>query len=188
MPVKSFNKLMKTLLLNRSVYYISVYILYKQVLGFILFIMLIIPLAAQPSNDSIYTRLISSFVQTDSIIVKAVKGAPISHLLPKIPIDSSSKVLFVIGEPQITYKKISNKRYTRELSLMFQLQDSTVDRNRRQYRDTLDKASLKSILRNSSPELVGNSPTPWNKWIRPVVLISSGVGVIFALFYLRSGD
>ncbi len=140
----------------------------------------------QLSNDSIYYRLFIENIPVDSIHVRDIKGSPISSLIPSYPIDTLSPTLMVVSEPVITYQKLEAKTYQRQLEVMVQFQDSISRRELLSFMDTVDQQALRIIRKSSSSELKGDDPTILGKWLKPSVIIFSGISIIFSLFYLRS--
>lgn len=57
-----------------------------------------------------------------------------------------------------------------------------------EYNDTLSAESLQRIYKGSGREFRGDNPSAWGKWISPLILVSSGVVGISALFYVRSRE
>jgi len=145
-------------------------------------------LHAQTSNDSVYHQLFLHELPPDSLIIRDIKGNPIEALMPDYRKDSLSSTLMVISEPFVQYQKISPGLFERELTIMVQFQDSSSRRKQLSHTDTLSQKEIKNVLKQSSAELRGDNPTLWGKWIKPATLIVSGIGVIFALFYIRSSD
>ncbi len=145
-------------------------------------------LHAQTSNDSVYHQLFLRELPPDSLSIRDIKGNPIEMLMPDYHKDSLSSTLMVINEPFIQYQKIFPGLFERELTIMVQFQDTSSRRKQLSYTDTLSKKEIKNVLKKSSSELRGDNPTLWGKWIKPATFIVTGIGVIFALFYIRSSD
>ena len=93
----------------------------------------------------------------------------------------------IIDDP-LTYTRLPGKHYRRELQWVLEryVQDSLLTRDSLYYADTLRGRTLQTIIRRSEDELAGEHPHPWYRIGRPAVGIALGVGVIVALFYMRS--
>ncbi len=141
---------------------------------------------SQPPNDSLYTQMLMEYANTLEFPVNSIKGLLFPRDSSLFARDSSSHVALSFAEPELSYLPISKKVFQRLLAVRVQQRDTIARQKTLQYVDTLDLIALKRVRKRSSPLLKGDNPTLWGKWVKPVLLISTGIGGIFALFFLRS--
>ena len=150
------------------------------------FLLWLSPAHSQPTNDSLYTHMLGEFANTLETPVNSIQGILFPEDSSLFSRDTSSHISLNFAEPEISYLLIAKKVYQRQMDIKVQLRDSIARQKTLQYVDTLGLLSLKQIRKRSRPALKGDNPTLWGKWIKPALLISTGIGGIFALFFLRS--
>lgn len=143
-------------------------------------------LGAQVTHDSLYVQLLREYAEQVERPVRKVSGGifPADTLL--FAYDSLSILEIKIGEALVEFTSLPEKKYIRSLSISIQQKDSILRQKNVRYVDTLHWKLLKQLRKQSSPQLRGDDPSPWGKWIGPALLISAGIGGIFAVFFLRS--
>ena len=143
-------------------------------------------LFSQSSHDSLYIHLLGEYAEGIGGPVQKVSGgiSPTDTLL--FSYDTLSDLQIKIGEPLVEFTSLPNKYYQRTLTIPIQQKDSILRQKTLRYTDTLDWKVLKEIRKQSSSPLKGDNPTAWGRWIGPALLITTGIGGIFAVFFLRS--
>ena len=143
-------------------------------------------LFSQSTHDSLYTHLLREYAEGIEGAVQKVSGGifPTDSLL--FSRDTLSKLQIKIGEPSVEYTSLSKRFYIRTLTIPIQQKDSIVRQKTLSYADTLDWKLLKEIRKSSANPLKGDNPSPWGRWIGPALLITTGIGGIFAVFFIRS--
>ena len=158
---------------------------YIWILGWI-YIISSIESFGQVSNDSVYTYLIQEYANSLSSPIQSVKGLVFPQDSSFFPLDSTSANQLSLTEPEILFLSLEKKVFQRTVSVKVQLRDSIVRQKTLRYTDTMALSMVKRIRKQSHPLVKGDNPSLWGRWIQPALLITTGVGGIFALFFLRS--
>lgn len=140
----------------------------------------------QVSNDSIYSHLIEGYANSLPSPIQTLTGLVFPQDSSFFARDSTSNSQLSLAEPEILYLPLEKKVYQRTVSVRVQLRDSIVRQKTLRYTDTIALSTVKYIRKQSHPLVKGDNPTLWGRWIQPALLITTGVGGIFALFFLRS--
>ena len=158
---------------------------YVWMLG-VTYLMNSIGLFGQVSNDSVYTHLIQEYANELSAPIQMIKGLVFPEDSSFFTLDSTSNRQVSLAEPEILFIPLEKRIFKRTVSVRVQLRDSIARQKTLRYTDTLALNVVKQIRRKSHPLVKGDNPTLWGRWIQPAILITTGVGGIFALFFLRS--
>ncbi len=145
-------------------------------------------ITAQQHNGEIFSDLLQDHLLHIDTSLKEVKGNWAVDYLPGISFDTLSGIGLQLGDPIISYKKISSKsrHYQRLLSFSSTLSTKPPETQMITFTDTLELNEIKEVIKKSPKELKGDKPTIMSKWIRPALLISLSTTVIIALFFVRS--
>lgn len=145
-------------------------------------------LKAQPGNGELYQSLWKQELDSLPHLVKAIQGPRSELFFPQYDVDSSSAWTLRLLDPFFSYKKIGKSTYLRSFSQSYQLEGKGLIGGRISARDTLSQKQVKAQLKSSKlpPELKGENPFFFSKYVAPGLWILGSFGAIFSLFYIRS--
>ncbi len=141
---------------------------------------------AQPHNGVLYQQAWQQFLSQTDTLPRSIEGFSLPDWQPNVSLDTSSAQTWRVLPPRIQYTPLDSQCYQRSFRWNLTVA-STIQRDIPwTYIDTLDRPSLKRILRQSPQALSGDDPTQSGKWGIPLAWIAGGTGISLALFFIRS--
>lgn len=155
-----------------------------------LFFFLLYPVScifSQISNETAYQQLLTNFFEKELGPINSFEGTFAGDWVPKIIFDnnkSSTKV--IMGELEITYKRIEGQQFKREVIIPINIQDSTFRSEMLTYSDSLSIDQIRQIRKASKAPFKGDAPGRMATLVRPVTFVLGSIAALISLFYLRS--
>ncbi len=140
---------------------------------------------SQISNELVFDSMLIGFCQEKADKLSKVTGFLTSGLEDNLKNKLKGSDSMEVEAPRIKYSKVGDD-IERLLEIDLILSRETGEMEKLSFRDTLDRKSLRKVRSTKYPELKGEHPSTFRRYILPSIGLAAGVGSIVSLFYIRS--
>lgn len=145
--------------------------------------------SAQLTNEEIYTQKSLEIVEGYSYTphIQFLEGLVTEGIRARIQLDpeaNNNRIEFYLEE--LRYKPLGKGKFARFLQGSVNLVDGSEKPSEWSYADTLTRKQLTQVRKTKVVELKGKNPGVVGKLVVPFVAIAASVGVVIALFYVRT--
>ena len=144
---------------------------------------------AQPTNEAIYSqealKIANSILQETT--VGKLEGVITPEIQQQIKLDSTQKeksLTFYLEE--IRFQSLGKGKFARYLQGSVNLVDTVEHPHEFSYSDTLSRKAVNQARKTKVEALKGNNPVLWSKVGIPFLTVTASVGMVIALFYVRT--
>lgn len=141
---------------------------------------------AQISNELAFDSMVVGYCQGKADELSKVTGFLTEGLTEKLKSKLKGEDSLKIEQPEIEFKKLDGDEIERKIEVNLMVDQETGEMENLVYRDTLDRKSLRKIRSTKYPELKGEHPGTFRRFVLPSIALAAGVGTIVSLFYIRS--
>lgn len=141
---------------------------------------------SQISNELVFDSMLIGFCQGKADKLSKVTGFLTSGLEDNLKNKLKGSDSMEVETPRIKYSKVGDNDVERILEIDLILSRETGEMEKLSFRDTLDRKSLRKVRSTKYPELKGEHPSTFRRYILPSIGLAAGVGSIVSLFYIRS--
>lgn len=141
---------------------------------------------AQPNNQEICQNLGQEIQASFPGPFTEISPAQAESWWPDWSLDPAALGQLALRPPAITYERLPDKRYLRQVSIDVMYQDSLMQSETFSHQDTLGVKEIRLVRKNSPKALRGEDPRPINRFGKPLLTIGASILGVVALFYIRS--
>lgn len=154
-----------------------------------IFMLLLSPCAglfSQVDNEQAYQKLLNNFVQNHTKPIQSWEGEWPNSWRPTFKQDSLATQKIILGELDMSYKRVAKNQFKREIAIPLNVQDTVFRSEILTFSDTLSLTEIRIIRKKSPRPFKGDAPGRLATTLRPIIFVTASVAALLSLFYIRS--